>query len=100
MSGCSLEFAGKFYVDFGWDYYMYVGTSSEPAASLEHVKKQGLFAHAISNLRGRRSGGIHGSGRELRQSRIPSREYLAVAPFTDVTANHIAFVGLSSVPNP
>lgn len=46
-SGCTLEFAGKFYVDFSYDYYLYVGTASDPAASLEQVKKQSLFSHSM-----------------------------------------------------
>ncbi len=40
---CKLEFGSDFYIHFGWDYYMYVGSSVFCKKSIAYAKQQGLF---------------------------------------------------------
>jgi hypothetical protein len=39
---CRLE-GENTYLHFGWDYYMYIGVSTECAKSIEYAKDRGLF---------------------------------------------------------
>jgi hypothetical protein len=41
---CRLYYPWKFYIHFGWDYYMYIGTSLNYWAVMEIARKHGLYA--------------------------------------------------------
>ncbi|MBL3729661.1 hypothetical protein JIN86_08600 [Lysinibacillus sp. HST-98] len=40
---CQLYSKGNFFVNFGWDYYMYIGSSVKCASSISFAKANGLF---------------------------------------------------------
>lgn len=40
---CLLEQGDQFYVHVGYDYYMYVGMTGDPAAAVEAIRRLGLF---------------------------------------------------------
>ena len=46
---CRLESNRKFYIHFGWDFYMYIGTSIWPDASVNFAKQQGLFVEEMES---------------------------------------------------
>jgi hypothetical protein len=46
---CRLESDQNFYIHFGWDFYMYIGTSIWPDASVDFTRQQGLFVEEIES---------------------------------------------------
>ncbi|WP_313894134.1 hypothetical protein [Psychrobacillus sp.] len=40
---CQLYSKGAFFVDFGWDYYMYIGSSTKCPSSIKFANESGLF---------------------------------------------------------
>ena len=43
LGQAKLEFAGRFFVHFGWDFYMYLGTVSECENVNQEIERNGLF---------------------------------------------------------
>jgi hypothetical protein len=46
---CRLESGQDFYIHFGYDYYMYIGTSVWPDASVNFAKELGLFVEEMES---------------------------------------------------
>jgi hypothetical protein len=46
---CRLESNQNFYIHFGWDFYMYIGTSVWPDASVDFARQQGLFVEEMES---------------------------------------------------
>jgi len=46
---CRLEDEHGSYIHVGWDYYMFVGVSSEPSASIEVARANGLFVEPFES---------------------------------------------------
>ena|ERR1035437_16904 len=46
---CRLESNSNFYIHFGWDFYMYIGTSIESGMSVDFTSKQGLFVEEMES---------------------------------------------------
>lgn len=46
---CRLESNQKFYIHFGWDFYMYIGTSIKSDSSVAFASKQGLFVEEMQS---------------------------------------------------
>lgn len=40
---CRLESEGKFYIHFGYDYYLYIGSNIWSKEAIEYAEKNGLF---------------------------------------------------------
>jgi len=40
---CKLEAEGRFYIHFGWDYYMYIGSDKSSADAIQLATSDGLF---------------------------------------------------------
>jgi len=40
---CKLEAAGRFYIHFGWDYYMYIGSDNPCPNAIQQTSSVGLF---------------------------------------------------------
>lgn len=55
---CKLEFAGQFFVHFGWDFYMYIGTVSDTSDAAEQIRADGLFVEEFTSPHGRLPGTI------------------------------------------
>ncbi len=53
---CKLEFAEQFFVHFGWDLYMYVGTASDPSGAAGQARADGLFVEEFTSPHGRQPG--------------------------------------------
>lgn len=53
-----LEFAGQFFVHFGWDFYMYIGTVSNTAGVAEQIEANDLFVEKFTSPHG----GLPGTG--------------------------------------
>ena len=46
---CRLESNQNFYIHFGWDFYMYIGTSIWPDVSIDFTKREGLFVEEMES---------------------------------------------------
>ena len=46
---CKLEAAGGFYLHFGYDYYMYVGSPARSENSIAYARQQGLFVEEMES---------------------------------------------------
>jgi hypothetical protein len=46
---CQLYLKDKFFVHFGWDYYMYIGSYFNCLSAIEYAKNNGLFAEEIDS---------------------------------------------------
>jgi hypothetical protein len=46
---CKLESPGKFYIHFGYDYYMYIGSIDPCSRSLDFVNSIGLFSEETAS---------------------------------------------------
>jgi hypothetical protein len=44
---CKLEEPGRFYLHFGYDYYMYIGTDKPLSASVAYARNLGLFVEPM-----------------------------------------------------
>ena len=53
---CKLEFAGQFFVHFGWDFYMYIGMASDLSGAAEQTAADDLFVESLTSPHGRLSG--------------------------------------------
>lgn len=45
--GCKLVHPGRFYVHFGWDYYMYIGSTHPSPLSIKRSSELGLFVEEM-----------------------------------------------------
>lgn len=43
FGGCRLQVEGKFFIHFGWDFYMYIGTTVDSQKEIEETECDGLF---------------------------------------------------------
>jgi hypothetical protein len=48
---CKLIETNKFYVHFGWDYYMYIGSMVPSYAAIRHAELRGLFVEEMASPR-------------------------------------------------
>jgi hypothetical protein len=46
---CKLERASHFYLHFGWDYYMYIGSTSPSCTAINQAQQKGLFVEAMAS---------------------------------------------------
>lgn len=53
---CKLEFAGRFFVHFGWDFYMYIGTAPDASGATRQAEANGLFVENLASPHGREPG--------------------------------------------
>ena len=44
---CKLVETDNFYLHFGWDYYMYIGSTSSSLSAISHAMKNGLFVEEM-----------------------------------------------------
>jgi hypothetical protein len=44
---CKLIKADRFYVHFGWDYYMYIGSTSPSSVAINHAEQKGIGPHGV-----------------------------------------------------
>ncbi|MEO9877285.1 MAG: hypothetical protein ABJ360_18170, partial [Roseobacter sp.] len=55
---CKLEFAGRFFVHFGWDFYMYIGVVPDASVAARQAEANGLFVENFTSPHGRRQGTV------------------------------------------
>ena len=53
---CKLEFTGRFFVHFGWDFYMYVGTMPDTSGVVKQTEAGRLFVERFNSPYGRQPG--------------------------------------------
>jgi len=46
---CKLEAEGRFYLHFGWDFYMYIGSISPSAEAIHVARTLGLFVEPMTS---------------------------------------------------
>lgn len=46
---CKLIETDNFYVHFGWDYYMYIGSTSPSSGAITHAEGRGLFVEEMAS---------------------------------------------------
>ena len=46
LTWCKLQEADKFYLHFGWDYYIYVGGTNPSLRAIQGTTQSGLFVEA------------------------------------------------------
>lgn len=49
FAGCHLYSKNQFFVHFGWDYYMYIGSSVKSSSSINFARDNGLFVEEMSS---------------------------------------------------
>lgn len=50
---CSMEINGKFFVHFGWDYYMYIGCQAECMSAASGTEADGMYVEPFTSPRRR-----------------------------------------------
>ena len=43
LTWCKLQEAGRFYLHFGWDYYIYIGSTSPSSRAISDTTQDGLY---------------------------------------------------------
>ena len=46
---CKLAAKNQFYLDFGWDFYMYVGSASPSVSAIQMAESHGLFVESMQS---------------------------------------------------
>jgi len=46
LTWCRLQEAGRFYLHFGWDYYVYIGSTSPSLVAIRRAEQDGLHVEA------------------------------------------------------
>ena len=46
---CKLEFEGKFFVHFGWDYYMYIGCQPDCISAVSETEADNLYVEMFTS---------------------------------------------------
>ncbi|SDW21926.1 hypothetical protein [Paenibacillus sp. CF384] len=49
FADCQLYSKDNFFVHFGWDYYMYIGSNQKSLTAIEFAKKSGLYVEELSS---------------------------------------------------
>ena len=49
VTWCKLEKPSSFYLHFGWDYYMYVGSAFRPEQAIKDIQGMGLFVEECTS---------------------------------------------------
>lgn len=80
---CKMEIDGKFFVHFGWDFYMYVGCQADCAAAIAETEADGLFVERFTSPH-RRPDDFHAPAKILVSDKINDVLIVDDEPFSFV----------------
>ena len=46
---CKMEIEGKFFVHFGWDYYMYIGCQADCMSAVSRTEADGMYVEPFKS---------------------------------------------------